>query len=323
LEQFTDALQSPLITQGLAQFGTDHYAVLAVPMDASIPEIRRIYRNIVRSLHPDRFGRDTEGKKEAEQILSRLVNPAFEVLTNENQRRDYDRLIQSWATRMLERRYTPVYPQLLIMQQAKNLSELQTFYAQAILKENNGIYKDLNDLVNLTAANQLSIYNLGYILGLVRLTEAAPPAAAPETAPPAAPTPTAPKVVEPTRNAGASFAASHFDRGKMLLDRRLYREAVQSLKEAVRLAPDNANYHAHLGQAYLRQGLPGMAKAEFSQALVLDPNEPLAKKEIAKAQGVSPAPNPANKTTKNPDPAKDDSIKGALQDLWTKLNKPL
>lgn len=317
MEQFTDALQSPLITQGLAQFGTDHYAVLAVPMDASIPEIRRIYRNIVRSLHPDRFGRDTEGKKEAEQILSRLVNPAFEILSNENQRRDYDRLIQNWATRMLERRYTPVYPQLLIMQQAKNISELQTFYAQATCKENPGIYKDLSDLVNLTAANQLSIYNLGYILGLVRLTEEATPVAPPPA--PVAPPPAPKATIEPTRNAGANFAASHFDRGKMLLERRLYREAVQSLKEAVRLAPDNANYRAHLGQAYLRQGLPGMAKAEFSQALVLDPNEPLAKKEIAKAQGPSPAPN----TPKKSDPAKDDRIKGALQDLWTKLNKPL
>jgi len=318
LEQFTDALQSPFITKGLAQFGADYYAVLGIAMDAPIIEIRKNYRNIVRLLHPDRFGRDTEGKAEAEQILARLVNPAFEILSNEGQRRDYDRLIRVWAGRMRE--YQPLtYRQLLLMQQMLKLTELQTFYRQAIFNESVSIYKDKNDLVALGVANELSIYNLGYVLGCERLNVESEVVAPP---PSVVPPPVMPS--SESRSGGVNFAASHFERGKMLLDRRLYREAVQSLKEATRLAPENASYHANLGLAYMRQGLPGMAKAEFTQALALDPNDALARKEITRINNTgSPAPQPKTPTNPKSETPSEPGLQGTIQKLWKNLNKPL
>jgi curved DNA-binding protein CbpA len=297
-------------------------------MDAPITEIRKNYRNIARLLHPDRFGREVEGKEEAEQILSRLVNPAFEVLSNETQRRDYDRLIRGWALRLKERDQSPPpYPQILRFQQLISAADLQTTYRQAVFAESIGIYKDQNDLTTLLVTNEISILNLGYVINYARLgaAEFAPRTQQPpKTLPPAAPTPPptpAPAPAPKPLGAGVSFASSHFERGKNLLERRQYREAVQSLKEAVRLAPENPSFHAHLGQAYLRQGLPGMAKAEFTKALTLDPREPLALKEMKSVTGGQTTTT--GKSTTANKPKDDDDGKGALKKLWDSLNKPL
>ncbi|WP_218080224.1 DnaJ domain-containing protein [Anthocerotibacter panamensis] len=353
MERFTDAIQSPFLAQGLAQFGADYYAVLGVPMDAPLTEIRKSYRNIARLLHPDRFGRDAEGKEEAEQILARLVNPAFEVLSADSQRRDYDKLVRAWAERVKDRpEAVPVYPQLALMQQALTLSELQTFYRQAIAQQGPGVYKDKTDLVRLVIANELSIFNLGYALVYCRVgssegfgaPQPAPPTPPKSQSPAPPPKSQSPAPIQPRSQQteakevkGASFANSHFERGKMFFEHRRYREAVQSLKEAVRISPENATYHSYLGQAYLRQGLPGMAKAEFTQALVLDPTDSIARRELNKGSAAG-APPPKSgsdqsttkgKATSKPkrtlpqEENKKEGIKGALEDLWKMMNKPL
>eukprot|EP00929_Paragymnodinium_shiwhaense_P008874 TRINITY_DN112854_c0_g1_i1.p1 TRINITY_DN112854_c0_g1~~TRINITY_DN112854_c0_g1_i1.p1 ORF type:complete len:342 (+),score=87.22 TRINITY_DN112854_c0_g1_i1:3-1028(+) len=61
-----------------------YYEVLDVPADASIPEIRRAYRRVALLEHPDKSTRqDAEAR-------FRLVAEAFEVLSNERKRRQYD-----------------------------------------------------------------------------------------------------------------------------------------------------------------------------------------------------------------------------------------
>jgi curved DNA-binding protein CbpA len=339
LERFTDATQAPFLTKGLAQFGADYYAVLGVPLDAPLAEIRKSYRNIARLLHPDRFVRDMAGKDEAERILARLVNPAFEVLSSESQRRDYDRLIQNWGRRMLERKETlPTLDKTMMLMQSKTTDELQTVYRKAIFEQSLNIYKDQTDLTIMLVANELSIQNLGFVITHCRVATGdgfsvatMPPRtrnpAAPSTQQPVAPPTATPAAATPKSVAlpKTNFAASHFERGKNLLDRRLYKEAVNSLKEACRIDASNAEYHAYLGQAYLRQGLPGMAKAEFTQALSINPNEPVAKKEMSKVATSTPAAANAKTTqatgSKKTAPAEED--KGALKKLWDQLNKPL
>lgn len=63
----------------------DYYATLGVATDATEEEIGRAFRALAKQLHPDRFGDDSI---EAERF--KLVTRAYEVLSNPEQRRDYD-----------------------------------------------------------------------------------------------------------------------------------------------------------------------------------------------------------------------------------------
>ncbi len=67
----------------------DYYALLGVPRNASVEQLRRAYREAALRLHPDRANRpgDTE--------LFISVNKAYEVLSNEDQRASYDQRLAS------------------------------------------------------------------------------------------------------------------------------------------------------------------------------------------------------------------------------------
>jgi len=68
------------IDSGLFKFNfTDHHAVLGVPVDAEFKDIRKRYLKIARCLHPDSCSAQSEADKQrANQLLSKLVNPAYE-----------------------------------------------------------------------------------------------------------------------------------------------------------------------------------------------------------------------------------------------------
>ena len=64
----------------------DHYEVLAVSRDASQEEVKRAYRRLARQHHPD--ANQGDGEAEAE---FKLVAAAYEVLSDPDRRRNYDR----------------------------------------------------------------------------------------------------------------------------------------------------------------------------------------------------------------------------------------
>lgn len=66
----------------------DHYAVLGVPQDAGLSEIKDAYRKKVREWHPDQFSDKTK-KKKAESMMKQ-VNSAYEVLSDSKKRKIYD-----------------------------------------------------------------------------------------------------------------------------------------------------------------------------------------------------------------------------------------
>jgi hypothetical protein len=78
------------IERGLFKFDfTDHHAVLGIPVNADTKEVRKRYLKIARALHPDSSKAESETEKKlANQLLSRLVNPAYEQLSRSNNR-DY------------------------------------------------------------------------------------------------------------------------------------------------------------------------------------------------------------------------------------------
>ena len=64
----------------------DYYRILGVDRDASPREIREAYESLVKKYHPDRNPGNEEAAKRA-----KWVNIAYDVLSDEEQRREYDR----------------------------------------------------------------------------------------------------------------------------------------------------------------------------------------------------------------------------------------
>jgi DnaJ-class molecular chaperone len=75
----------------IPQNSTDYYATLKVSRMASLSAIKQSYRQLARQLHPDLNPNDETA---AEQF--KILNEAYEVLSDVAKRRDYDRYGAQW-----------------------------------------------------------------------------------------------------------------------------------------------------------------------------------------------------------------------------------
>lgn len=66
----------------------DFYEILGIPRTASVAEVRQAYARLARERHPDRFT-DPAEKARAHEFF-RDVTAAFNALSNEKSRREYD-----------------------------------------------------------------------------------------------------------------------------------------------------------------------------------------------------------------------------------------
>lgn len=67
---------------------SDLYVILGVPRNASAQEIRRAYRFLAKSFHPDKFPNPTEKAQAAEHF--KRINEAHLILSDPKRRRAYD-----------------------------------------------------------------------------------------------------------------------------------------------------------------------------------------------------------------------------------------
>ncbi len=280
------------ITQGLFQFDfTDHYAVLGVPLDAQPNPIRKRYMQIARRLHPDSCKAETpEEQKLASNLLAKLVSPAYNQLTKDRDRAEYTVVLKTMAKRLVQEK-----DRLKInSESAKKLLTSQNFdedYKKALEELANQEYESFSKTLEIMG--QISELNLVYLLrkqSSGKSLTAAPPAAKPA---PQAATPTAAAVTPveekkpaaPSAPKSASRVDKLCDRAEELMKLENFAEAVVQLKEAIKLEPKNSKCHGLLGMVYLKQNQASMAKVHISQALKLNPQEPVAlkaKKELEK-----------------------------------------
>ncbi len=107
----------------------DYYSILEINQSASIETIEKVHKLLVKKYHPDLQPNDK--KKEAELKL-REINEAYEVLTNENKRREYDEKLKEEKIRELmseikeshqQNQYDDNYTQDVVQYQQTQISD--------------------------------------------------------------------------------------------------------------------------------------------------------------------------------------------------------
>ncbi|MBE9181312.1 J domain-containing protein [Oculatella sp. LEGE 06141] len=80
----------------------NYYDILGVPRDATVEEIKRVYRKLARQYHPDM----NPGDKAAEEKF-KDVGEAYEVLSDPGKRAQYDQFSRFWKQRGFQSSATP------------------------------------------------------------------------------------------------------------------------------------------------------------------------------------------------------------------------
>ncbi|MBD2664638.1 heat shock protein DnaJ domain protein [Richelia sinica FACHB-800] len=269
----------------------DHYAILGVPVDADGKEIRKRYLQIARRLHPDKFQPGSDSDKEvASELLSKLVNPAYEKLSGERNRVEYLLVLSQTSRRLIQDADNlPINTEL-----AQNLmaaSNVETLYKSAIAKIAETQYDQLSEARQMIA--QVSELNLVYLM-----KNAGKIIAQPQTSPQSftnAPAPTSNTPPAPTQSPiQVSVVEQYLRRAQTLIEKNQFAQAKVELQDALKLEPKNHRSHSLMAVVYLRQNQLKMAKVHFDNALKLNPKDKLAlewKPKVDKALGIKPSDN--------------------------------
>jgi curved DNA-binding protein CbpA len=266
------------IKSGLFQFDfTDQHSILGVPIDADFNEIRKRYMQIARRLHADTCPfENPEEKKLANQFLSKLVSPAYNKFSKENDRKEYGILLNTLGKRVLQEQ-NKLHLQSEKAKQLLKASNFDEAYKNAVNelaeKQYESIYQSLEVIAQLSELNTIYVLKKQQQGGSVIST---PVAAKPAASPPPSSTSKPPASSTPVSSAQSALAEQACRRAQVFMGSKNYAKATLELKDGLKADPKHSKTRALLGQCYFEQGQTTMAKLEIKKALELNPQEPIA-----------------------------------------------
>ena len=306
------------IEQGLFQFDlTDYHAILGVPLDADAKVIRKRYLKIARKLHPDSLRESTdEERQKANELLSKMVNPAYESLSQEKVMTEHMIVLRLRGERLS--RDTSV--------------NLQSEAANAIAQSNNASSAYVNSLKTLAenqyetmdqvldVIGQISELNLAYLMstsgsGGSRPASAAGDGSTTSSATAANPAQARQKAAPPPpspRQQREAIIESYQRRAAEFASRKDYSRAILEMRDAIKSNPTNGQCHAQLASYYLQAGQSKMAKIHAKRALELAPDNALARELEPKLNQATTSKTSSSSSAKSA-PAKS---KGGLFGLF-------
>lgn len=291
------------VKQGLFQLEfTDSHAILGVPLNAEFNDIRKRYTRIARRLHPDTCPFDDPKQKElAKQLLAKLVSPAYNRFSKENERKEYALLLKTIGDRAIKERQK-LQLQSQAAQQILKAPDYQTTYSNLLDQLSKKQFETPNE--TLGVIGEISELNLAYLLrssqrGARPVTQpkvsSAPSGSAPSST--SKTSEAAPKTARPKAD---SFVDQACRRAEQLIASQAYSQAVLELKDAAKREPNNSRCHALLGSAYFKQGQPKLANPHIKRALTLDPQQAEAleiKKQLDKLSGSTAKSKSSSKSS--------------------------
>lgn len=273
---------------------TDHHAVLGVSLDANPKEIRLRYLKIAQQLHPDKCRSDKAKMKVAGQILSKLVNPAYEQLSRKNAFAEHQLVLTQIGKRLAENKDKVAVnsSQAQELLQAGDTAEL--VYQKLLKKLATEQYVSLKQADEKIEA--ISELNLIYLMlqGDRRINHNqstaktnSPPTKTPINPAPDSSTNSTSAVEEPTAE---SRVAAFVDRAQQYISKGEFDLAIAELKDALRIDPNDGIAHAVMGRAYLHKRQLTMAKVHIGKAYKAEPHNPIvtdSKKALDKLMRVA------------------------------------
>lgn len=270
------------IDRGLFTSGfVDHHAVLGVSVDAEPKDIRKRYLKIARQLHPDSSNAKNEGEKQlAQELLSKLVNPAYEKLSQTKEHKEYTLLLELKGKSLNQQQDTVIITSPSA-QKVAGSGNIAQAYRNALEDLATKQYQSLGESVDLIG--QISELNMVY---LMRQTQGTTPMQRKSAAASAGST--------SNQDASVTSPPPKTPKGDDLVDRAIKRaiqfetngnlpKAIQELRDAIQMNPRHAKVsdcHNRLGNIYMKSKQPTMAKIHFRKALELNPNDEIAKAGI-------------------------------------------
>lgn len=265
----------------------DYHAILGVPVDADLRDIRKRYLLLARRLHPDSCIQAEESDRQrASAYLSKLVNPAYEKLSQERAYSEHCICLRLKGQLALKQPETI----MLTSDPAQKLtaaSEIEGSYHAAVRQMAEHQYQQLDQ--TLDWIGQLSELNLVYLMrkngkfDAASLSSSRPPSPSTATgAAAAASSPTTPASSKPsTRSEKApatltQLAEACLRRAHEFEVKQDFGRAMLELREAIKINPNSSDAHSRLGVVYLKSNQPTMAKIHFNKALELNPQDQLA-----------------------------------------------
>jgi curved DNA-binding protein CbpA len=327
------------INRGIGQFNHDYYAALGLPIVSSPIYIRHVYLSIARILHPDIYGLTPAQKEVATQYLAKLVNPAYDILMREEERKAYRGIFQLLAKRLVKKsRNIAIHSQIAckLMQ-----SPSDGAYERAVSAIAKVQYQNLNQILEYTC--QISELNLVYILykeGYQYGDPYMPPVLQPLYPIAVNPTlfssasPTSPVLTQQLSNSPSNSSSEKVNPSRSrdsqettiqsyqpnaetnrvhpksfgdrltkceaYIDQREWNQALKELRMLLQIEPQNSKCHALIGVVYWHLKQIQMAKISLSRALQLNPLEPLALQYIQQLPDL----NTVNKPDAKPNDAR-------------------
>lgn len=280
------------IKQGLFKLNiTDYHAILGVSLDADPKQIRLNYLKIAQKLHPDKCRSDSQKMHMASQILSKLVNPAYEQLSRKTNFAEHQLVLTQLGKRLAENKgkinvSTEAAQELL---KAKGSEELA--YAKLLKNLTAEQYQSLDKVTrNIAAISELNLIYLMLKSDRVATKPAAtkpkaPLPPKPQTQPDKATTTQSKTTIAQESPASTTFIPEEptpssrvnafVGRAQQYISKGEYDLAVTELRDALRIDPNHGVAHAVMGRAYLYKNQLTMAKVHIGKAFQAEPNNPI------------------------------------------------
>lgn len=255
------------IQQGLFKYEiADYHAILGVPLGASAQRVRERYLAIAQRLHPDTCQARSDAEQErASQLLSKLVNPAYENLAKTRSRGDYLLVLSQMGRTLAGASEKPTLISELANQLNRETENIDLAYRKLLQSLTKEQYKDLDSI--LEKIGQISELNLVYLKktegrGLQKKKQLSSKSTATSPEKSTQGEEDIPPIVPYIR------------RAREYLEIEELTKALLELRDALKLEPNNVTCHSLLGLTYLKQNQLAMAKVHINKACQLDHRDP-------------------------------------------------